>query len=359
MTISAPAPGSTVAAPGDTVRVQWVGSDVDGDDLLYTALYSSDGGGAWETVEYEISETEIDVLINRAGTAHRAKVIATDGVRSTETVVAFSLAPPGATPSPTPSPTVTPTPGPGPTPVPAAASPISTISVVEVRFDPTLQHNIANLSVVLDGERLAANFLDFYDTTGGLTRWGFPTSEVFEERPGILTQYYQRGVVDCQPEPGHTRLLVRRLAVDFLVGGAGGAPDLLVESNLLSTRSGVRIGPWDHRVANESIEGVSIGFVDFFNRLGGVDAFGFPKTDARRDSHPDATVIAPGLTPGFIRQYFQAAVMEYHPGDPEPVKLGLLGDTLRNMKYPNESWTQIQAFLSAEILGPGDVLRQN
>lgn len=47
---------------------------------------------------------------------------------------------------------------------------------------------------------------------------------------------------------------------------------------------------------------------------------------------------APGFTPGFIRQYFQAVVMEHHPCDLEPVKPGLLGDTLRGLGYPNSLW---------------------
>ena len=40
-----------------------------------------------------------------------------------------------------------------------------------------------------------------------------------------------------------------------------------------------------------------------------------------------------------IRQYFQAAVLEFHPeSSVAPVKLRLLGDTLRNRKYPHSTW---------------------
>ena len=60
----------------------------------------------------------------------------------------------------------------------------------------TLQHNIPRLSVTVGSETLTADFQAFYDSTGGLQRWGFPTSEIHLEESGTLTQYYQRGVVD-------------------------------------------------------------------------------------------------------------------------------------------------------------------
>ena len=82
-------------------------------------------------------------------------------------------------------------------------------------------------------EDVDCNFLSHYQSTGDVTRWGFATSEVIEELPGRLTQYYQRGVVDCQQRDGLWRM-ERRLAWDFLGGGEGYAPDLGVESALLS-----------------------------------------------------------------------------------------------------------------------------
>ena len=57
--------------------------------------------------------------------------------------------------------------------------------------------------------------------------------------------------------------------------------------------------------------------------------------------------------PGFIRQYFQAAVFEFHPGDPEPVKLGLAGDTLRDLLYPNESWKRFRSFNPVPLVTVG------
>ncbi|KKL49598.1 hypothetical protein LCGC14_2313900, partial [marine sediment metagenome] len=144
------------------------------------------------------------------------------------------------------------------------------------------------------------------------------------------SQYYQRGVVDWKPAPGggpHT--FQRRLAWDFIGGGLGGSEDQGVEPGLLNPNSGDDLGPWGHKVSNLAVDGTETGFKGFFDRLGGRDSFGFPKTDARPDTHPDAVLHTPGKPKDDrIRQYFQSAVLEFHPDSPsDPVKLGLICDT--------------------------------
>ena len=224
--------------------------------------------------------------------------------------------------------------------------------------NPVLQHNIPRLSVMVGAETLTADFQEFYDRTGGLQRWGFPTSEVHVEESGTLTQYYQRGVVDFHRrlDLGDIYVLERRLTWDYFGGGAGGSPDLGVEPGTLNNNSGEQIGPWSHKVSNFSVGGVGIGFLDFFNAFGGVQAFGFPKTEARVDTNAAGTSHIAAATAGFVRQYFQAAVMEYHPQDPQaPVKLRLLGDDLRNQKYPAGAWEEFGAFGAAVPLAAGQV----
>ena len=200
-------------------------------------------------------------------------------------------------------------------------------------FDP-LQHNVVNVAgTFADATPFEANFLDNFNQTGGIERWGYPTSAVVEESAGNLSQYYQRGVIDWQPPPGGGQhSFQRRLAWDYLGGGGGGSIDQGVELHLTNPNPGDLIGPWGHKVANVSVEGDAIGFAGFFHQLGGVASFGFPKTDARRDNHPQAILHTPSRPPDDrIRQYFQAAVLDYHPETPaSPVKLSLLGDTLRD-----------------------------
>ena len=221
--------------------------------------------------------------------------------------------------------------------------------------DPDLGHNILALQLTLpDGTSVTCDFLGHYLRTGGLARWGYATSEILEERPNTLTQYYQRGAVDCHFRDGQWRI-ERRLTWDFIGGGVFGAPDLGFEPHLLSDQPGIFPGPWGHRVSNFAIDGTYTGFLDFFYYYGGVPAFGYPKTEARRDDHPDAVLRLAGAETGIIRQYFQAAVFEFHPDDPDdPVKLGLAGDVLRDLLYPNQTHQRFASFRPAPILTSGE-----
>ncbi|MBM4436148.1 MAG: cytochrome c [Actinobacteria bacterium] len=239
------------------------------------------------------------------------------------------------------------------TPLNPPASRTLTVTVAQhVAPSRNLAHNLLDLQVVLGGEAVSWGFERHYDANGGLERWGFPASEVLEERTNVFTQYYQLGVVDCQKRAGAWRT-ERRLAWDYVGGGVAGAPDLGVEPGLTNPNPGEAVGPWDHRVSNQAIDGTATGFLDFFMRLGGTSSFGFPKTDARRDDDPRSVLHVPGATPGFIRQYFQSAVVEFHPGDPAPVKLRLLGDDLRNRHYPNKSYEAFASFKAAPPVAVG------
>ena len=248
-----------------------------------------------------------------------------------------------------------------PSPARADESGFTSAEVTATQFFEPLQHNVVDLTgQFADDATYRAAFLGNFDRTGGIERWGYPTSAIFEETPGTLTQYYQRGVVDWQPPPGGGgHVFQRRLAWDYLGGGVGGSIDQGVEPHLTNPNPGDLVGPWGHRITNQSVEGANIGFANFFHRLGGVSSFGYPKTDARRDTHPQAVLRTPGRPPDSrIRQYFQAAVIEYHPETPaSPVKLSLLGDTLRNHRYPHGAWQQYLAFGPEASLAVGDHLK--
>ena len=192
---------------------------------------------------------------------------------------------------------------------------------VEAPGNEDLKHNISNLIVTVGGEAVPADFLDVYNATGGLDRWGYPTSEVVE-LPGIgLTQFFQRGALHLAGNVEVTRLL----AWDYVGGGLGGSTDQRVEAAPETAPvGGEQVGAFDHYVANVDADGNATGFLDFFNRLGGVAAFGFPKTEARADTGAEGTLMEPGTTAGFTRQYFQAAVFQL--AEDGTVQLTLLGD---------------------------------
>ncbi len=87
VTITAPRNNSTVTANNSTVNVSWTGSDGDGDPLLYTVMYSNDGGASWMPQVFETSATSATIQVS--GTDHMVKVVATDGAHSSEATAAF------------------------------------------------------------------------------------------------------------------------------------------------------------------------------------------------------------------------------------------------------------------------------
>ncbi len=214
--------------------------------------------------------------------------------------------------------------------------------------DETLGHNIPDLMLSVGDVEIACDFLTFYRATGDVDRWGYATSEVIAERAGSLTQYYQRGIVDCQERDGGWHM-ERRLVWDDL-GGLGAEPDLLSE------QPGLPLGPWGHRVSNVAVDGTPTGFLDFFNALGGLQAFGHPKSEARPDDALGAVFNLGSAAPGVIRQYFQAAVFEHRPDSPELVHLRFLGDAARDAMYPFDIHQAFESFRAAEPLEDGQEL---
>ncbi|MDE2701548.1 MAG: leucine-rich repeat domain-containing protein [Chloroflexota bacterium] len=202
--------------------------------------------------------------------------------------------------------------------------------------NPDLDHNISDLQVSVGGQALDAEFLGYYNRTGQLKRWGYATSEVLELEQGTLTQFFQRGVIDFhrRPDLGGIWLVERRLAWDYFGGGLGGSIDQKVEPAPTTPPSAgaVNFGGFNHYVSNFAPDGSRTGFLDFFIELGGVDSFGFPKTAGRTDTGAPGTLFE-GKTPGFVRQYFQAAIFQLSARG--TVELTLLGDSLRNQLVPN------------------------
>ena len=123
-----------------------------------------------------------------------------------------------------------------------------------------------------------------------------------------------------------------------------------MEPNLLSEQPGMEIGPWGHRVSNVAVDGTETGFLDFFEALGGLYTFGYPKSDARYDDDPQAALGIEDADTGIIRQYFQAVVLEYRPGDAAPVHLRFLGDDVRDAVYPFGSYKSFRSFGPAKSL---------
>ncbi|MDP6508220.1 MAG: hypothetical protein QF719_02745 [Chloroflexota bacterium] len=195
-------------------------------------------------------------------------------------------------------------------------------------------HNVSRLLVLYEPERVAtADFLGFFDATGGLERWGYPISEIFEEQPGVLVQYFENGVLEFRPDSG----VQRRLVWDLLGGD-------IAESAIANKNEGSTVGPWERTVSNFSVDSDETGFLDAFERLGGVDSFGYPKTEARPDSHPEALVAVDDPPTGVVRQYFQAGVLEAYTHTTLTVTIRPVGTELRDRLYPDDEWIGLLAF---------------
>ena len=200
---------------------------------------------------------------------------------------------------------------------------VSSVRVTDAG-NPNLSHNIPRLEVVVGGQTLTADFAAFYESSGGLTRWGLPTSEVFTEESGALTQYYQRGVVDFHPRAdlGGIYLMERRLAWDYFGGGIGGSQDLGVEPGTTNNNSGECMGRGGTR-SHFSVGGVRTGSWISSGPTAASTRSAFRRRRRGSTRTSPARCTSPRQRPG-VRQYFQAAVLEHHPG--EGVRLRLLGD---------------------------------
>ncbi len=243
----------------------------------------------------------------------------------------------------------------------AVSSPgrITALQVSAATFDGTLKHNVENLTVTIGGQTASAGFLDYYNSTGGLTRWGYPTSEILQEEPNNLVQYFQRGAVDWHWRADLGAYVIdRRLAWDYFGGDrAGDGNDQGTETGTSNPNGGDQLGPWGHVVSDVAVDGTAVGFKTFFEQLGGVRSFGYPKSEARADANAPGALHIAAATPGFIRQYFQGAVMEYHPDTPSaPVQLRLLGDDLRDKSFPNGSWQSLASFRPASPVAAGQLV---
>ena len=238
---------------------------------------------------------------------------------------------------------------PTPRPRPRAADPrpaVSDLDLVVVRAfysapdppDPHLGHNILALQLTLpDGTAVACDFLTHYQTTGGLARWGYATSEILEEREGALTQYYQRGAVDCHFRAGQWRV-ERRLTWDFIGGGVWAARPTRASKRRPAERPARRASrvPGAMRVSNFAVDGTYTGFLDFFHRARRRARLRLPQDRGPPRRRPGRRAAAAGdPRPVSSASTSRRPCSNTIPDDPaDPVKLGLAGDVLRDLLLP-------------------------
>jgi hypothetical protein len=165
------------------------------------------------------------------------------------------------------------------------------------------------------GHNLRGGFLKFWQEHGGLAQFGYPLTEEFTEKSltdgkSYTVQYFERAEFEYHPEnkPPHDVLLSLLGAMEYRARYPGGAPQQKPNNSAGSVyfpQTGKRVGG---------------SFLTYWQQFGGVQQQGYPVSDELQEQSK-----LDGKT--YTVQYFERAVMEWHPGatPPDDVQLSLLG----------------------------------
>ncbi len=149
------------------------------------------------------------------------------------------------------------------------------------------------------GYYVCDEFLEFFDTRGGLEIFGYPITDAFEDPElGLLVQYFQRARMEWHPYNKDPYKVQLGLLIDELGYNFPRA------SNPSSSN-----GPFRYYF-DETGHFVSYAFLDYFRKHGDLDIFGYPRSEFMYED-------------GCIVQYFQRARMEWHPDAPPGLQMRL------------------------------------
>jgi len=138
------------------------------------------------------------------------------------------------------------------------------------------------------GHTVRGEFLDFFNAHGGLRVFGFPITEEFTLN-GRKVQYFQRARMELHPEnPAAQRVQLGALG----------------EELVKRTPAQPAPGPntYFQRYFPETGHTAIYAFLSFFDKYGGVEAFGYPISES-----------GPENGKGRIGQYFQKVKLEWYP----------------------------------------------
>lgn len=143
------------------------------------------------------------------------------------------------------------------------------------------------------GHNVSETFLKYFQANGGISRFGFPITEGYVESNGLYVQYFQKARLEWHPaNPDPYKILPGLLGEDL---GKKQAPIPASQIPAATDPNCIYFAETGHKVCNS--------FLKYFQANGGVDAFGYPITEYVQEN-------------GMIVQYFQRALMEWHPAKP-------------------------------------------
>jgi hypothetical protein len=186
------------------------------------------------------------------------------------------------------------------------------------------------------GKTVRGRFLAYWNKYGGLTQYGFPISDEMQEKSDLdgvsyTVQYFERAVFEYHPEerPPYDVLLSLLGFLLYEEKYPHGAPNQVPNDTLGSVsfpQTGKRLGG---------------KFLEYWKSHGEIIRQGYPISDELTErSDVDGRV--------YLVQYFERAVLEYHPEKKPPydILLSLLGASRYKQKYGTSSVAQSVTFLS-------------
>ena len=189
--------------------------------------------------------------------------------------------------------------------------------IPEDRYFPETNHEVNN------------EFLRYWTGHGALAQQGYPLSERFLEKSDLdgktyPVQYFERAVFEYHfdnPDPNFEVLLAQLGTYRYQAKyGATGAPGQVPNK-----------APGHSKFFPETKHWVGGGFWDYWQQHGGLEQQGYPISDEFQEkSDLDRKT--------YTVQYFERAVIEYHPenqGTPYAILLAQLGTYRLKAKYPN------------------------
>jgi len=174
-------------------------------------------------------------------------------------------------------------------------------------------------------------FLEFYKAQGGLEILGYPLTETFYDSAlGLQVQYFQRARLELHLRASGDYEILRGPLVEELGYRFPSLPE-------------EQIPPFNndlHLYFPATGHVVSYAFLDYFRERGGLEAFGYPRSEFMLEGE-------------YIVQYFDWARMEWHPetASGPQIRLTNLGEIyLERFGFPGE-------YDGGERIGPVTKLR--
>ncbi len=152
------------------------------------------------------------------------------------------------------------------------------------------------------GHRVSSIFWNFFQTTGGLTRYGFPITEAYDDPvSGIRIQYFQRARLEWHPENPKPYQIQLGLLGDEL---GKRTPPIPVSQIPPASDPNCYYFP-------ETGHTACMKFFEHWTKTGGLDMYGYPITEYLIEND-------------HIVQYFQRTRMEWDPNT-QRITLAALG----------------------------------